>query len=163
MAKSANCMLPLVLLSLVGCGDRSYDHATEAQIDVSSSVVKEVEAAVWRFHAADTARNAEAVIGLLWPEFYMLADGSRDEYERVVAGTRRFMESLALFETRWTDVRVTPLGPDHAVSSFAFRDSIVTRSGELIQARGPTTLVWERRGDEWRVLYADADHYPVDK
>jgi predicted enzyme related to lactoylglutathione lyase len=26
---------------------------------------------------------------------------------------------------------------------------------------GPTTLVWERRGDDWLIVYADADHYPV--
>jgi hypothetical protein len=127
----------------------------------SRSVVAQVEAAVWAFHSADTARSAEGVIDLLWPEFTMLSDGQRLDYETVTTGSREFMASLELFHTVWTELEITPLGSEAAVSSFVFRDSIVTRDGELIQARGPTTLVWQRRGEEWRVLYADADHYPL--
>ena len=129
----------------------------------SGRVVAEVEAAVWAFHAADTARDAAAVIDLLWPEYTMLADGAWIGYDDVVASSPEFMASLEVFHTVWTDLRVTPLGRNTAMSSFLFRDSILTRSGELIRARGPTTFVWERRGGQWRVLFGDADHYPIEQ
>ena len=127
-----------------------------------SVMLEEVEAAVWAFHAADTAMDAAGVIGLLWPDYYMLGDGQRVGFEDVVLGSRELMASLELFATEWTDLRITPLGPDAAVASFQFRDSIITKSGELIRAQGPTTFVWERRAGEWRLVYADADHYPID-
>lgn len=125
------------------------------------AVATDVEAMVWRFHAADTARNAGAVIDLLWPEYQMLVDGARLGYDEVAAGSRAFMASLTYFGTEWSDVRVIPLSDTHAISSFLFRDSIVTSTGELIQSQGPTTLVWERRGEEWRMLFGDADHYGI--
>lgn len=124
-------------------------------------VTAEVEAAVWAFHAADTARDAERVINLLWPDYEMLVDGQRLDHAQVAAGSRSFMPSLSLFHTVWTDLRIIPLSPDAAISSFHFRDSIVTRSGEVIESQGPTTFVWVRRGGEWRVRFGDADHYPV--
>jgi len=129
--------------------------------DADSVMLEEVGAAVWAFHAADTAMDAEGVIGLLWPDYYMLGDGQRVGYEDAVLGSREFMASLKLFATEWTDLRITPLGPDAAVASFQFRDSIITKSGELSRAQGPTTFVWERRAGEWRLVYADADHYPI--
>jgi len=161
----------------IGCSDRTdspsppapysptadvLDAPAEVETEITAEITAEVETAVWAFHAADTAKNAEAVISLLWPEFYMLADGARLEYDDVVEGSRGFLPNLEVFATDWTDVRITPLGPNHAVSSFLFRDSIVTSAGELIQARGPTTFIWEKRNGEWRALYADADHYPLD-
>lgn len=91
----------------------------------------------------------------------MLVDGNRVSYDDAVTGSREFMPSLEIFATDWSDLRITPLGPDHAVASFQFRDSIVTKTGTLTQAHGPTTFVWERRHGEWRILFADADHYPV--
>jgi len=117
---------------------------------------------VWAFHAADTARDAEAVIRLLWPEFTMLVDGARLDHGQVVRGSREFLASLELFHTDWSDLRITLLGTGAAVASFKFRDSIVTRTGEVIRSRGPTTFVWQRRGGDWRLLFADADHYPID-
>jgi hypothetical protein len=128
----------------------------------TSSVAAEVEAAVWAFHAADTARDAESIVGLLWPEYSMFVDGARSGYDEVVVGAREFMPSLRLFHTDWTDVQITPLGADVAVASFQFRDSIITLSNELIRSRGPTTLIWQRRDGEWRLLYGDSDHYSID-
>jgi hypothetical protein len=125
------------------------------------ALIAEVEGRVWAFHAADTARNAEGVIGLLWPEYTMLADGSRLDYDQAAAGSREFMAGLALFHSDWTELEVVPLGRDAAVASFMFRDSIVTLSGDLIQSQGTTTFVWERRSGEWRVLFADADHRSI--
>lgn len=126
-----------------------------------ASVRDEIETRVWTFHAADTAMNAEAVIGLLWPDYEMLVDGQRIGFDEVAQGSREFMASLESFATTWTGLQITPLSRDIAISSFQFRDSIVTSSGEVLQSRGPTTLVWERRNGEWRVRFGDADHYPV--
>ena len=123
----------------------------------------EVEEAVWRFHAADTAMDADAVVEMLWPDFYMLVDGSRMTYQEVVSGTYDFMGQLGAFNTIWSDLQIKPLSHRQVISSFVFRDSIVTKDGQLIQSRGPTTLVWTERGGEWRIVYADADHYPIDE
>jgi len=134
--------------------------AEPTSFDVSP-VVAEVEAAVWAFHAADTARDAEAVIRLLWPDYDMLVDGQRVDYEQVASSSREFMATLELFHTVWSDLQVIPIGPDAAISSFLFRDSIVSRTGELTRAEGPTTFLWERRSSEWRLRFGDADHYPI--
>ena len=126
-----------------------------------STVVPEVEAAVWAFHAADTARDADRVVALLWPDYQMVADGSRVSYADVVQGSQDFMASLDFFHTTWSDLRVIPLTRDLAISSFFFRDSIGTKDGQLIQNRGPNTFVWERREGVWRVRFGDADHYAI--
>ena len=136
--------------------------AEQSETADATVALAEVEAAVWAFHAADTAKDAEAVIRLLWPEYTMFADGSPVAYDDVVAGSREFMAGLDLFHTEWTDLRTTALGPDAVLSSFLFRDSIVTTAGDLIQARGQTTFVWQRRGGEWRILFGHADHYPIE-
>jgi len=154
-------LMPVVTLwtACAGAPEQGPEGSDAAEL---ARVAAEVEVAVWAFHAADTARDAEAVIRLLWPEFTMLADGARVGHAQAVAGSREFMAGLELFHTEWSDLQVTPLGPATAIASFVFRDSIVTRAGGLIRARGPTTLLWQRRGGEWRVLFADADHYPID-
>lgn len=125
------------------------------------TVRADVEALVWTFHAADTAMDAEAVIGMLWPDYEMLVDGQRLSFEDVAQGSREFMSSLRSFHTAWTDLEILPLSDDLAIASFVFRDSILTDDGQLIQSRGPTTLVWERRDGEWRMRFGDADHYPI--
>jgi hypothetical protein len=91
----------------------------------------------------------------------MCCYGHRVDLPQVVEGSREFMATLDLFFTVWSDLRIIPIGRNAALSSFVFRDSIVTRSGELIQNRGPTTFLWERRNGEWRVLYGDSDHYAI--
>jgi len=144
-------------LSSFACDGADFD--TSEDLQDAQAVVEQVEAAVWVFHAADTSRNAEGVIDLLWPEFTMLVDGRRLTYSEVAAGSREFMATLESFHTEWSDLEIVPLGSDAAISSFVFRDSIVTRDGEVNRAHGPTTFVWQRRAGEWRVLFADADHY----
>ena len=144
-------------LSSVACEGTDYD--TSEDLQDPRLVVEQVEAAVWAFHAADTARNAEGVIELLWPEFTMLVDGRRLTYPEVAAGSREFMATLESFHTEWSELEIVPLGSDAAISSFVFRDSIVSRAGEVDRAHGPTTFVWQKRAGEWKVLFADADHY----
>jgi len=149
----------LAVVLAASCDGRVPESVTTALEPVTAEVVSAVSA----FHAADIARNAEAVIDLLWPEFSIMVDGQRQTYDEVVAGSRQFMATLDLFHTEWTDLRVTALTRDNAIASFQFRDSIIVKDGTLIRARGPTTFVWQRRNGEWRVLFADADHYPIDR
>lgn len=93
----------------------------------------------------------------------MWADGVRVEYADVVAGSPAFMSTLDVFHTEWSDLRIRPLGPNTALASFHFRDSIVAKDGSITRAQGPNTFIWERRDGEWRVIFGDADHYPIEE
>jgi ketosteroid isomerase-like protein len=148
-----------LLAALAALGTACAQPAADA-VDLAL-VEAEIEALVWTFHAADTAMDAEAVVGLLWPDYEMLVDGQRLSFDDVAAGSRDFMASLEFFHTTWSDLEIIPLSPDFAVASFTFRDSIMTSGGDLVQSRGPTTLLWERRNGEWRMRFGDADHYPI--
>ena len=66
----------------------------------------------------------------------------RFEYDAVVEAMRGFLGTLQHFEPGWENVEVLVLGPRAALSTFTFRDSIVTAEGEIQMAHGPTTLVW---------------------
>lgn len=127
----------------------------------SQALIEQVESQVMAFHAADTSLNAQGVVDLLWPEFTMLADGNHVKYEEVKIGSKAFMESLEAFHTEWNDLKIIPLGENHAISSFTFTDSLVAKNGTITQNRGPNTFVWEKRNEEWKVIYGDADHYPI--
>lgn len=148
-------LLIIASVMIAACAQPEPDSASLA------SVRTEVEDVVWTFHAADTAMNAESVVGLLWPDYEMLVDGQRLSFEEVAQGSREFMSGLRSFHTVWSDLEILPLSPDLAIASFIFRDSIVTADGQVIQSRGPTTLLWERRNGEWRMRFGDADHYPI--
>ena len=129
----------------------------------TAALIEEVKAQVQAFHAADTSLNADGVVALLWPEFTMLVDGNRTNYNDVKTGSKAFMATLETFHTEWDDLSIIPLGNDHAISSFLFTDSLVAKDGTITRAKGPNTFVWERRDGEWKVLYADADHYPIEE
>ena len=151
-------LLGVLLLLTSSCAEREPSESTFNKAEVE----REVTAAVWAFHAADTSKNAQAVLDLLWPEYTMLADGRRIAYSDVAAGSPAFMESLEVFHTEWTDLQIIPISEKAALSSFLFRDSLVNKAGEVTKKQGPNTFLWEKRGEEWRVLYGDADHYPWD-
>lgn len=136
----------------------SHDALTDAE---RAAIISAVDSAVRAFRQADLDLDGEGVVDHLWPEFYMYGDGVRSEYPAVRDNILAFMTGLKSFDTEWSDVEVVPLGRDAALASFLFRDSIVTVEGALVRSQGPTTLIWQRRGAEWRLLYADADHYQV--
>jgi len=148
-----------------GCGaaeappepsERGFDAAARA------TVAAAVDSATWSFHAAEVALDGEAVVAHLATDFYMYGDGVRSDYADVAPQIRSTMGTLSVFDARWSDLEVRVLGPDAAIASFLFRDSMVTTTGDVTVLRGPTTLVWERRGDDWLIVYVDADHYPPD-
>lgn len=126
-----------------------------------TAVAAAVDSATRAFEAAERAQHADHVIRHLAPDFYMYNDGVRTSYDSVVASIRRTMGTFQHFEPGFADVAVRVLGRDAALVSLTFHDSIVTTAGETLRFTGPTTLVWERRGADWLIIYADADHYPV--
>jgi len=146
---------PFAVLAVVaGCT------ATESRSPaIDASIIASVDSATRSFAAAERARDAEAALAHLAPDFYMYVDGVRASYDSVAAQIRRTLPSLASFETEWSDIEVRPLGPDHALVTFTFRDVIRDSAGVEARGRGPTTLVWARRDSGWRIIYADADHY----
>ena len=155
-----------LLFLLTNCQKQAEDtvlNSTKSdlkEID-SKALIEQVENQVMAFHTADTSLNAQGIVDLLWPEFTMLADGNHVKYEEVKIGSKMFMESLATFHTEWDDLKIIPLGNNHAISSFIFTDSLVAKDGKVTQSKGPNTFVWEKRNGEWKVIYGDADHYPI--
>ncbi|MFK7770700.1 MAG: nuclear transport factor 2 family protein [Saprospiraceae bacterium] len=127
----------------------------------SQRVIEQVKNQVNAFYAADTSLNAQKLVDLIWPEFTMLVDGNRIGYQDVKTGTKTFMASLEVFHTEWKDLQIVPLDHSHAISSFIFTDSLVAKDGKITQSTGPNTFVWEKRKEEWKVIYGDADHYPI--
>ena len=145
---------------LLGCGEPSQEASAPTPLARNAELA--VDSAVFSFLAAEEARDQEAVIAHLWPEFHMLQDGRRADYDEVVSQIRSTMPSLQLFRSEWTDLKVQLLSDEVALTSFHFRDSVVTAEGDLIQSQGPTTLIWELRDGQWRIVFGDADHYPLD-
>ncbi len=127
-----------------------------------TAIAAEVDSATRAFQAAERARDPERTIAHLAPDFSMYNDGVRTSYDAVVESISATMGTFQHFEPRWSDLIVRVLGPNAAVVSFTFRDSIVTESGDILRFTGPTTLVWERRGTDWLIVFADADPYPVE-
>ena len=149
---------PHVLWLVLAMGCSSAGALGEAE---RASIEMAVDSATWAFADAERNRDAERMIAHLANDFYMYNDGVRSGYDSVVANIRRTMGTLQHFEPEWSDVAVRVLGSHAALVSFTFHDSIVTSSGETLQSWGPTTLIWERRGADWLIVYADSDHYPV--
>lgn len=152
--RSTPVLAPLVCV-LACAPARAPDDAERRAIAAS------VDSATRAFEQAQRARDADRVIAHLAPDFYMYADGARVDYDAVVAGMRGTFPTIRHVEPGFADVDVKVLGRDAALVSLRFRDSVTTIAGELRHHRGATTLVWERRGGDWLLTYADADHHPV--
>ena len=123
-----------------------------------AAVAAAVDSATRAFLAAQRDRDADRAIAHLAPDFSMYNDGIRLSHDAVASSIRQTMGSFRHFASEWTDIAVRVLGRDAAVVSFTFHDSIVTTDDEILRFTGPTTLVWERRGADWLVAYAHADH-----
>lgn len=152
---SALLVAVIAVSSPTAGGDRQLGEGERAEVEAA------VAAAVEGFRAAQVARDVAAIRDAMWPEFHMLQDGSRMTYTAVVEQIEQTMASVARLETEWRDVRVQALAPRLALASFTFSDAITMASGEILRLTGETSLVWEERAGEWRLLYADSDHYPA--
>ena len=158
LLKSRNFMsisgILLLIFILIGCKEN-----TKPETVNTNEVIHQIKIQIDAFHKADTSLNAQAVMDLLWPEYEMLVDGKFTAYKDLEEGIGEFMSSLKYFHTEWTDLKIIPIGPNHAISAYIFHDSIMTKQDKLIKAYGPNTFVWEKRDGVWKVIYGDADHY----
>lgn len=145
-------LLAVALLGAAGCA--GSPDARDAMI------VEEVTRATRAFERAERERDAERVLGFLDPEFYMYVDGSRVDYATVVEQIGSTMPTLQRFDAEFSDLEVIVLGPGGASVSFTFRDVITDAQGTTTRKKGATTMLWKRRGKDWRIVYVDADHYP---
>ena len=124
-----------------------------------AGIAAAVDSATRSFEEAERARDADRIVAHLAPDFYMYVDGVRTTYAESVEMIRQTMPTLSAFEPTWDDLEIRVLGHNAAVVSFVFRDSLVAANGDITVMTGPTTLVWERRGNDWLIVYGDADHY----
>ncbi len=148
----------LTLISLVLCGACGEAPLTDVE---RRSIAASIDSATRAFEAAERTRDPERVIAHLAPDFYMYMDGVRADYSSTTAQIRGTLGTFQYLEPGFADIEVTVLGRDGAMASLTFQDSMVDASGATLQFRGATTLVWERRGTDWLITYADADHYPA--
>jgi ketosteroid isomerase-like protein len=153
-------LVGLLLASACDAGRAPESQSAQLNEAERQAVAASVDSATRAFEDAERMRDPERAIAHLAPEFYMYVDGVRSGYDSVVAGIRRTLGTLQKFEPGFEDIEVMVLGRDAAVSTFTFHDVITTAEGDTQRFRGPTTLVWERRGTDWLIIYADADHYP---
>ncbi len=124
-----------------------------------AAIAASVDSATRAFEDAERARDADRVIAHLGPDFYMYNDGLRTDRAATVESIRSSLGSFRYFEPGFQNLEVRVLGRDAALVSLTFQDSIVDATGQVLRFRGPTTLIWERRGQDWLITYADADHY----
>jgi ketosteroid isomerase-like protein len=151
----------IALLSLAlatACGTAEPIPLTEAE---RQAIASSVDSATRAFEDAERDLDAGRVVAHIAPDFYMYNDGVRVGYEPTVQMIRQNFMTLQHMEPGFANIEIRVLGRDAALATFTFRDSIVDGTGASFSFRGPTSLIWERRGTDWLITYADADHYPV--
>ncbi len=141
-------------LLAIGCAPSTTLTETER-----AGIAAAVDSATRSFQEAERTRNAERIVAHLAPDFYIYVAGVRTTSAESVEMIRQSMPTLSTFEPTWDHLEVRVLGRNAAVASFVFRDSLVAMNGDITVMTGPTTLVWERRGNRWLIVYGDADHY----
>jgi ketosteroid isomerase-like protein len=145
----------MALIVFGACDTSSATLSDEERTSIAASV----DSAMRTFQQAERDLDVERVIDHMAPDFYMYNDGVRVDYSSTTTQMRQFMTTLQHFEPGFANIDIKVLGRDGAVVSFTFRDSVVDGAGATMQFRGPTTMVWERRGLDWLITYVDADHY----
>jgi ketosteroid isomerase-like protein len=124
-----------------------------------TAVTASVDSATRAFADAQRARDGARALEHIASDFFMYADGRRLGYDSVAATVLRSYAAVRHYEPGFSNIEVIVLARDAAIASFQFRDSIVDLDGGTRRFRGATTLAWGLRGREWKILYADADHY----
>lgn len=141
---------------------RHGPHGPRGQLTVnhSTAVTAELHATLDAFLAAERARDVDALLAFLAPDFHMFQDGVRVDHDATVAQMRATLPTLQAFRPRFDDVQVIPLTRDWALSSLVFHDELVAADGTELAMWGPSTMLWRRDDGRWRLVFADSDHYP---
>jgi len=141
------------------CGPAQPVPLTDTERQAVAAIV---DSATHAFEDAERALDAEAALAHIAPDFYMYNDGVRIGYDPTVQMIRQNFGTLQHLDPGFANLEIKVLGWDAALATFTFRDSIVDGTGSSFSFRGSTTLLWERRGTDWLITYADADHYPAE-
>lgn len=149
-------LLLLLSMVIVAC-DRDDGFDDDARREVAAAV----DSAVRAFESAQRARSAEQAIVLFAPDFVMYTDGVKQGRDSIAASIRRSFATIQYLEPGFADIQVRPLSESSALSSFRFRDSLVTVDGAVMRFTGATTLLWELHDGRWLMTYGHADHRPV--
>ncbi|MEM7204484.1 MAG: nuclear transport factor 2 family protein [Planctomycetota bacterium] len=126
--------------------------------DAVAHVTTAVTDAVRAVEAADRARDAEALIARLTPDFYMYQDGQRTDRATIVAQIRATLPTLRAFDTRFDAIEILPITTDAAVVSMQFDDAITAADGTTTRSHGVTTTLWRRAAAGWQMAYVQAHH-----
>jgi len=160
MTTRALLLASMLALLAAACQTPRHDAGAIPDDEVARVVEQEVRATLADFLAAETTRDPEVVLAFVAPDFHMLQDGLRVDRASTVEQMRSTLPGLRAFEPRFDDIRVIPLGRDWALSSLVFHDRIVAADGGELTMWGPSTMLWRRDAEGWRLVFADSDHYP---
>ncbi|MGH7468008.1 MAG: YybH family protein [Longimicrobiales bacterium] len=148
--------LGVPLLAALSACQGSAAVPTEQQ---SLTITASVDSATRAFESAQRALDPARVIAHLSPDFYMHVDGQRLSRDVVEENIRRDLGSVRQVEPGFQAIEVIVQSAKTAVASFRYHDSVIGADGALRRLRGATTLVWSRRGTDWLIVYAHADHH----
>lgn len=154
--------LALAIATLAGCSHSATGSAgTQAAFD-SAAVAASVDSAVRAFMAAELARDADAATAhfLRDADFRVHSDLDRFEYDSARAVVARTLPALRSVEGGFDTVEVMVIGPAAALATTPFHETLTDSAGKATRLRGLTTWLWQRVGDDWKVRYIHAAHYP---
>lgn len=125
-------------------------------------IVASVRAEMRSFEAAERRRDAEGLLSHFapGPEFHVYSDGQRLTYEAMAAGVRQAFPGLRSLEGGFHEVQVSVLGPELALVSAGFRETVTDSAGAVTRSRGAVSWLWRRADGRWRIVYGHVDHHP---
>ena len=129
------------------------------EMDVKAAV----ERAMASFENAERSLDARALVTHFSDsgDFYMHNDGQRLGRDAIVAGVTQAFPTLRSLEGGFSRVEIHVLGPDAALATALFQETMTTQDGTVIQQRGAATWLWRQRGGKWKIVYGHVDHQPV--
>jgi ketosteroid isomerase-like protein len=125
-------------------------------------IVSTIQRRMQSFEAAERARDANALLAHFAdvPGFRFFNDGHTVAYAQLAEMVRSTFPTLRALEGGFSDLQVLVLGPEHALVSAAFSESVTGWDGSTVKARGAASWLWRRIGSEWRIVYGQVDHRP---
>jgi ketosteroid isomerase-like protein len=145
----------LLIAALTACQGSALSPEQQSRLVVAS-----VDSATRAFESAERARDPARVIAHLSSDFYMHVDGQRLGRAEVAGNIQRDLGAARQVEPGFQKIEVIVQGPQTAVAAFRYHDAVTGADGTVRRFRGATTLVWARRGQDWLIVYAHADHQP---
>lgn len=127
-----------------------------------SSVAAEVRARMASLATAERRLDAEGVLSHFDsnPETVIYNDGQRLSYSDLAEGLLATFQHVKSIEGSYERMDVHPLAPDSALVSVEFREQVVDAEDESAASSGIATWLWRKQGEQWRIVYGHAEHYP---